>query len=170
MSLKKPKEIPGIAKSRNKSIEKTKDQTPHKKISAVEFKCSVYFKTIPASDVQYYCLVVETVQHFSLLSYELSLQHRKNKNVIDVSILGLKTKNNYVNEPGPAYSELMFEELYGNYTINIIKQDGSINSAVFNFNIFKKDISLVEEFIPEKENNRKFCDFLVKKEKFSFTK
>ncbi len=168
MSLKKPKDIPKISRPREKKIDKIKDHTPHKKKSEIEFNCNIYFKTKTASDVQYYCIEVETVQYFSFLSYELSLQFKKKKNVVYISIIGLKAKNNYVNEPSPAVTELLFEDLYGKYTINILKQDGSINSAVFDINVFKKEIIILETFLPEKENNRQFCSFNVQQNKFSF--
>lgn len=168
MSLKKPKDIPKISGARKKTIDKIKDHTPHKKKSEIEFNCNLYFKIKTTADIQYYCIEIETAQYFSFLSYELSLQFKKTKNVIDVSILGLKAKNNYVNEPGTAVTEILFEELYGKYTVNILKQDGSINCAVFDINVFKKEITLLEEYLPEKENNRKFCSFNIPREKFSF--
>ena len=103
-----------------------------------------------------------------MLNYQLSVNGRKTKNVIDISMLGLKATNNYTNEPGPASGVLYFDELYGKHTINIIKQDGSINTAVLNFNIFKKSIELIEESVPEKENNSRFCTFRIADEKFTF--
>ena len=170
MSLKKPNALPKISKPRMKSIDKTKDITPVKKTSEIEFNCGIYFKTRPATDIQYYCIAVETIQHFSFLSYELSLQSKKTKNIIDISILGLKAKNTYVTEADSARTEILFQDLYGKYTINIIKQDGSINSVEVDINIFKKEIILLNEFLPDKVNNRKFCSFSIEKNKFSFIK
>ena len=70
----------------------------------------------------------------------------------------------------PANAEIDFEELFGEYTVNIIKQDGSINSVIVNFNIFKKEIVIVKEFLPEKKNNSKFCTFEVDENKFTYSK
>jgi len=52
--------------------------------------------------------------------------------------------------------------------VNVIKQDGSMNTAVFEFNYFKREIKLVKSFVPEKKNNRMFCEFLVSEKNFSF--
>ena len=62
-----------------------------------------------------------------------------------------------------------FENLYGKYTINIIKQDGSINSAIVDFNIFKKSIKLINVFLPEKRNNREFIKFEIATKKFKYS-
>ena len=40
----------------------------------------------------------------------------------------------------------------------------------YNFNIFKKEIQLVNETIPAKKNNRKFCKFEVDESQFTFEK
>ena len=168
MSLKKPKSIPGIPKTRKKTTEKLKETVPSKQSGEIEYHCSFYFFYNPSKKIQQYAVELETTRLFSVLNYQLSVNGRKTKNVIDISMLGLKATNNYTNEPGPASGVLYFDELYGKHTINIIKQDGSINTAVLNFNIFKKSIELIEESVPEKENNSRFCTFRIADEKFTF--
>ena len=168
MSLKKPKSIPGIPKTRKKKPEKIKEAVPLKKRDEIEYSCSVYFSYNPSGKSQRYAVEIETIQLFSVLNYNLSVISKKTKNVIDINLLGLKATNNYTNEAGPATSVVYFDELYGIHTINIIKQDGSINSAVFNFNVFKKSIELVEETVLDKKNNSRFCGFRVAEEKFTF--
>ena len=64
--------------------------------------------------------------------------------------------------------EFVFEDLIGEHTVNVLKQDGCINSALFNFNIYNRTIDLVQEFLPEKKNNRLFCKFEVAEDEFSF--
>ena len=102
------------------------------------------------------------------MSYSITTQSKKDKKTIDISILGITPKQTYFTQPGPAKNDVFFEDLYGEYTINIIKKDGSINSAVIDFNVFKKDIKLINEFLPPKKNNRKFCAFSIDKENFTF--
>ena len=102
------------------------------------------------------------------MNYGITTESKKGKKVIDISILGLTPRQTYFTEVGPAKSEVFFEDLYGEYTVNIIKKDGSINSAVMDFNVFKKDIKLVNEFLPPKKNNRKFCSFSVDTASFTF--
>lgn len=161
MPLKKPKEIPKIPKSRKKSIEDLKDSVPAKKKDEIEYICKAFFKYDKIQRKQFCILLLTTVKEFTVLNYEISVNVQKKKNNIDISILGLNTKHTYVTYVKPAVSELFFEDLFGKQTVNIIKQDGSINSAIFEFNIFKKEILLHEELIPKKKNNRKFCSFEV---------
>jgi hypothetical protein len=168
MPLKKPKSVPDIPKTRKKTTEKLKEAVPAKKSDEIEYHCKFYFYYNPSKKTQQYAVELETTRLFSVLNYQLSLNSRKAKNIIDISVLGLKATNSYTNEPGPASGVLYFDELYGKHTINIIKQDGSINSAILNFNIFKKSIDILDESVPEKKNNSKFCTFGIAEKKFSF--
>ncbi len=168
MPLKKPKLVPKIAKARKKTIDKMKEAVPIKKESEIEYNCKISFKYNPQKKVQQYAFSLETAKLFSSMDYAITTEHKKEKKIIDISILGLTPKQTYFTEPGPAKSEILMEDLYGEHTINIIKKDGSINSAVVDFNVFKKEIKLLHEFLPPKKNNRKFCSFTVEQEKFTF--
>lgn len=168
MPLKKPKDIPKIPKARKKTIDDLKETIPVKKKDEVEYICKAFFYYDKIQRKQFCILLLMTVKEFTVLNYEISVNVQKKKNNIDISILGLNTKHTYITYVKPAVSELFFEELFGKQTVNIIKQDGSINSAVFEFNIFKKEIILHEELIPKKKNNRKFCLFEVDVEKSTF--
>lgn len=170
MALKKPKDVPKISKAREKNIDRLKKTTLAKKKSEIEFNCKIYFHCDGNKAIQKYRLEIETIKLFSFLNYKLAAQARKEKKTIDISLLGLSALNDYVAKVQPATIEIDFEDLFGEYTINIIKQDGSINSAVVNFNIFKKEIELIKEFLPEKKNNSKYCTFEIDKDSFTFSK
>lgn len=168
MPLKKPTVVPKIPKTREKSLDKLKSATPLDKAGETEYKCKVYFYYSTHQKKQQYCFLIETVKQFSVLNYELKLNSKTNKKEIDISIVGLAANQTYLTESGPAVGEVCFDDLYGEKIINIIKQDGTINSAVFSFNIFKKEIVLLKEFLPKKKNNRKFCSFEVASNYFTF--
>ncbi len=159
MALRKPKSVPKIQKVRNKSIDKVLESTPMIKESEIEFNCRIFFNYNKKFRKQEYVIELNTVKEFSSLNYSLTIGMRKVSSNIDISILGLKADAAYSSKPGPASKKIIFEELYGEHTINIIKQDGSINSAVLNFNVFKKELKLLNEFLPEKKNNRKILYF-----------
>ena len=169
MSLKKQKLVPEIPKSREKKISVIRESIPEKKDAGIEFICEIYFSTDISGQKQYYCIGLITILQFSNLNYELSVNAIKQKKTIDIIILGLKTKAGYINNSGPARKKVFFEDLYGKYTINIIKQDGSINSAIVDFNIFKKSIKLINVFLPEKRNNREFIKFEIATNKFKYS-
>ncbi|HAB52023.1 MAG: hypothetical protein A2315_08350 [Ignavibacteria bacterium RIFOXYB2_FULL_35_12] len=168
MPLKKPKTVPKIAKARKVTIDKLKEAVPNKRESEIEYNCKIAFKFNPVKKVQQYLFALETEKLFSSMKYGITTESKKDKKVIDISILGLTPSQAYLIEPGPAKSEVFFEDLYGEYTVNIIKKDGSINSAIVDFNLFKKDIKLLKEFLPPKKNNRKFCTFSVDQRNFAF--
>lgn len=170
MALKKPKEIPQLPKTREKTIDKLKKSTPAKKKKEIEFNCRIYFYVDKKNGQQKYRFEIETIKLFSVLNYKIIAQARKEKKTIDISLLGLTTLNDYVARVQAANIEIDFDNLFGEYTVNVIKQDGSINSAIVNFNAFKKEIEIVKEFLPEKKNNSKFCTFEVDKKSYSFSK
>lgn len=170
MALKKPKDVPKIPKAREKNIDKLKKATPAKKKTEIEFNCRIFFHKEGSSAKQKYRFEIETMKIFSFLNYKISAQARKERKVLDISLLGLTAMNDYVAKVQPANVEVDFDDLFGEYTVNIIKQDGSINSALVNFNIFKKEINIVEEFLPEKKNNSKFCTFEVDTDNFTYSK
>ena len=170
MTLKKPIDVPKIPKSREKNIDKLKKSTPLNKKTEIEFNCKIYFHKDGSNGKQKYRFEVETTKVFSFLNYKITAQARKEKNVIDISLLGLTAMNDYVAKVQPANVEIDFEELFGEFTINLIKQDGSINSALVNFNIYKKEIEFIKEFLPEKKNNSKFCTFEISKDQFTYSK
>lgn len=168
MPLRKLEEMPKVSKPRKKTIAKIKSATPQKKESSVEYLVNVSFKYDPILKKQFSVISLSTIKLFTSLSYEISADVQKGKNAIDISILGLNTRQSYYVSPNPATTELLFENLFGKYTVNIIKQDGSINSALFDFNIYKKEIKLSEISLPKKKNNRIFAKFEVTPESFSF--
>ena len=98
----------------------------------------------------------------------MSVDSFREKNQIYVIIKGLKAQTNMAPRVMPARTDIVFDDLMGEYTVNIVKQDGAINSGVFKFNIYNKEIKLLDEFIPEKENNRHFCQFGVAEDEYTF--
>lgn len=170
MPLKKPTEIPKIPKTRKKSISSLKKAIPLKKKSEIEFEVRIYFKFDDAVRKQYYVILINTVKEFSYLNYEVAVEVEHTKDVIDISLQGLNMKHSYLVQPRAAYRELLFEDLYGDYTLNLIKQDGSINTAVVNFNIFKQELKLISDKVPSKKNNSRFCKFIIEKELSTFEK
>jgi len=168
MPLKKPKDYPKLPKTRKKNIEAAKAAIPQKKEDKIEYICSAFFKYDNVLNKQFCTLRLRTVAEFTSFAYEISVASKLTKDVIDITLLGLQAKINYLPQVEVAKTDLDFEDLYGEYTVNIIKQDGSINSAVFDFNIFKKEIDLVKKFMPEKKNNRLFCEFEISYKDFTF--
>jgi hypothetical protein len=168
MALRKPKEVPKISKAREKTIDKLKKAIPKKKKEEIEFNCKFFFYYDKQEKKQKCRILLETIKLFTSLNYRISVQSRKIKDEIDISIFGLSARNDYLTEVKPATEAIDFEDLYGEHTVNIIKQDGSINSVKIEFNLYKRQINLIDEFIPPKKNNGKFCSFEVAESLFSF--
>lgn len=168
MPLRKIKEIPKIPKTRKKKPEAIIASVPLKKPDKLEFICKAYFKYDSKLKKQFTAFLIETSVEFTNFTYEVSVETIHEKNVLYFVITGLIVRMDVVPQIAPARKEILLDTLTGDYTINVVKQDGAINSAEFHFNIFKKEIKLIKEFIPRKKNNRFFCKFEVAKEEFTF--
>lgn len=168
MPLRKPKDIPKIPKTRKKNAQSALEAIPSKKPDKQEFTCKIYFKYDPKIKKQFIAFLIETVVEFTAFAYEVSVDIIREKNVINLIIMGLKAKMDTVPQIMPAQSENLFEDLFGNYTINIVKQDGAINSAEIKVNLINKSINIIKKYLPKKKNNRQFCEFVVDEDKFTF--
>jgi len=169
LPLRKPDDKSDAPKPRAKKPAAAQDKIAVKKKDKIEYICKASFRYDDVSKKQLYVLSLETVVQFSSFAYEVSLSYTKERNVINISLLGIKTKSNMVPEASSAKTEIFFEELYGEHIVNVIKQDGSINTGVYDFNVYKKEIILVKKFVPEKKNNRLFCDFQIAGGPFTFS-
>jgi len=168
MPLKQPKALPKIPKARKKSIEKAKTTIPLKKEDKIEYICKVLFSYDETTKQQFTVFQIRTLVHFSHFTYEITVDSQKERDEIDIVLKGLKAKTNFIPRSSPAVKDVKFDVVYGKNIVNIIKQDGSINSAEFDFNIYQKSIKLIKEFMPQKKNNRHFCKFEVVPEDFTF--
>jgi hypothetical protein len=160
--------IPKIPKTRQKKAKNALEAIPAKKPDKIEYVCKVFFKYDTTIKKQLYVFAVETVAEFTSFSYEVSIEAVKEKNTINFFLMGLRALPNMAPKIQPARSEVEFEDLMGDYTINLIKPDGAINEAKYHFNIFLKEIKLLESSKPPKKNNRWFVRFEVAEEEFSF--
>lgn len=168
MPLKKPKDIPKIPKTRKKKAHSAIEAIPEPKPDKLEYICRAYFKYDRLHRKQLYVLSIETIAEFTSFAYEVSVDVVRDKHEIYLVLMGLTAKTNIVPEIKPAITEVEFDDLVGDYTINVVKQDGAINSCDMHFNLFLKEIKINKVFQPKKKNNRHFCDFYVDEEKFSF--
>ncbi len=168
MPLKKPNNIPKIPKTRKKKTEAALAAIPAPKPDKVEYRCKAAFKYDSVEQKELSAFIIETAVEFTSFVYEVSVEVVKEKREILVLLLGLKSKTNLAPRVQPARTEISFEDLIGDYAVKVVKQDGCINEAHFYFDKFNKNIKLKETYIPEKENNRRFCEFLVAEEEFEF--
>jgi len=168
LSLRKLKDLPKIPKTRKKKAHSALAAIPIKKPDKLEYICKAFFKYDESVRKQYCVFAIETVVEFTSFSYEVSVELLNEKNEFNFILMGLKAKTNVVPLVQPARTEILFEDLVGDYIVNVVKQDGAINTGEYHFNIFKKEILLTKQYKPKKKNNRHFCTFAVAEEEFSF--
>ncbi len=168
MPLKNPTELPKIPKTRKKKADAAINAVPDKKPDKHEYKCGAFFYYDKSDKVQKCVFRIETVAEFTNFAYEIAVDTLQEKRDFYFVLMGLKARPNMIPDVEPAITDLAMMNLVGEYTVNIVKQDGAINSAVFKFNLFKKEIELVKEFHPDKKNNRFFCTFEVAENLFTF--
>lgn len=168
MPLKKPIGIPKIPKTRKKKAHAAISAIPTKKPDKLEYFCKAFYWYDEKKKKQYCAFRMETVAEFTSFAYEISVETIREKNIIYFIILGLKAKMDAIPVIQSANKIILFEDLIGDFTINVLKQDGAINSADLHFNIFKKEIVLNKEYKPKKKNNRLFCKFEISFDEFTF--
>lgn len=161
MPLKNPTTIPKIPKTRKKKANAAIKAIPSLKPDKLEYVCNASFKFDDSSQSVVPTITIETIAEFTSFSYEITMDIVREKREIFIILMGLRAKTNVVPTVQPAIAELPFEDLIGEYDVSIVKQDGAINTAVFKFNSFTKEIELLKEFLPPKKNNRLFTKFTV---------
>lgn len=169
MPLKKPKEIPKIHKTRKKKTDSILATIPDKKPDKIEYNCMMSFQFEETEPKQYAVITIETEAEFSTFAYKVSVEVSRERNEFYIFLMGLSAEPNFTQNIGPAKTLIPFEDLVGDFTINVVKQDGAINSAEYHLNIYKREITISNDYVPEKENNRRFCNFSIDTEAFSFS-
>jgi len=168
LPLKKPKDVPKIPKTRKKKADSVFSAIPEKKPDKLEYICKTLFRYNELNKKQFTVIVIETIIEFTNFIYEVSLKVQKDRNEINVIIMGLTAKTDIVPQVLPAKGEYLLEDLVGEFTVNVYKQDGSVNTGIYNLNFYNKSINLIKEFKPAKKNNRLFCKFEVAEDEFTF--
>jgi len=170
LPLKSPIDLPKIPKTRKKKAEAAINAIPEKKPDRLEYICKTSFQYDSPLKKQFFVIAIETIAEFTSFAYEVVVDYFKERNEVFIVLMGLKAKTNMVPKIQPARSDIYLKDLTGELTINVVKQDGSINSGIYKLNIFSKEITLLKEFKPIKKNNRMFCKFEVAENEFSFPK
>lgn len=170
MPLKKPNDLPKIPKTRKKKAEAALAAIPQKKPDKLEYICKASFRYDQPEKKQLVVFRIETIVEFTSFAYEVSVEEMREKDQFYIILMGLKAHSNIVPGVQPAVKEIFIEDLVGEITVNLVKQDGSINAGIYKLNIYSKEIELVEEFIPPKKNNRHFSKFEADNDSNTFPK
>ncbi len=169
MPLRKPTESLHIPSTRKKNIEVFKNTTPQQKPPKIEYNCYLFFNYDKSVNKQFLSLKIESVLSFSSFNYEISTELQRKGSNIDIGILGLTTQVNNAPIETKASKIINFDDLFGELTINIIKYDGCENSCKIKFNLYEKNIEIIETKVTEKTNNRIFCNFVIAKNLNTFS-
>ncbi|MCF8259667.1 MAG: hypothetical protein K9J12_02760 [Melioribacteraceae bacterium] len=170
MPLKNPTEVPKIPKARKKKAEAALVAIPEKKPDRLEYYCDALFIYDEFEKKQYAAFRIYTKAEFTTFDYDLSVNTLEKDDEHYFVLMGLIAKPNRVAYVQPAKKDIRFENLNGEFKINVVKQDGCINSAIYQFNYYTREIKLISTTQPEKKNNRFFCEFDIAKNDFSFDK
>lgn len=134
----------------------------------LEYYVRFYFNYDKATARQYYIIELSTFRLFSNLNYSITTKIKRQKDQITISLLGLSTNNSYYTNSYSAVSFIRFEELFGEFTVNVVKQDGTVNSAVVSFNIYNKTIEIRSTSSGKEGQDRIFCQFETDNSQFTF--
>lgn len=163
MPLRKPTDSLRVPNARKKNIEVFKNTIPQQKPPKIEYNCFFFFNYDKTERKQFLSLKIESVLSFSSFSYEISTELQRKGSSVDIGILGLTTQVNNAPLETKASKIINFDDLFGELTINIIKYDGCENTCKIKFNLYEKNIEIIETSVTEKTNNRIFCNFIIAK-------
>ena len=90
--------------------------------------------------------LVQTIRIFVSFRYEILLEEAVHGSVIDLKIVGLHVPELLMPQTGPAAGQRDFQELQGLYTLNVSKQDKTLN--IFQIEILPDTVE-----IRQKPNN-----------------
>jgi hypothetical protein len=90
--------------------------------------------------------LVQTIRIFVSFRYEILLEETVHGSVIDLKIVGLHVPELLMPQTGPAAGQRDFQELQGSYTLNVSKQDKTLN--IFQIEILPDTVE-----IKQKPNN-----------------
>jgi hypothetical protein len=161
MPLRKPKDLPQLPNTRKKSIEEFKNTIPAPKPDKIEYIIYFYFDYDHIQKKHYLAIKLESSISFSAFNYEISTDIFRKSNLIEVGILGLTTKINNAPLETKATTVIKLPDEVGEISVNIIKYDGCENSCNIKFNLYEKNIQILNTQVVEKQNNRLFCKFEV---------
>lgn len=134
----------------------------------LEYYIRFYFDFDKTIGRQYYTAALSTVRLFSQLNYSITTKVKRQKDQITINLLGLSTNNSYYTNSYSAVTFLRFEELFGDFTVNVVKQDGTINSALVSFNVYNKSIEIRSTSSGNEGEDRIFCQFETENSQFTF--
>jgi hypothetical protein len=102
---------------------------------------------------KYFTLIrLQTVKEFTNFKYELAVEEESEKYKIRYKLLGINTPKLLIPGGGPAVYERTYQQLTGEYKIEIVNLDGEIN--FFKIKLLKNKILLL------REQQKSFIDIL----------
>jgi len=159
MPLNHQNRAPQITNLRSRRASAIVKSIPEKKPNKIEYLATLHYIKKPTSNEVKNVISIETVTEFANFVYEINVEIVTEKKDINIFVLGLQASSNSAPKVEPAHTDLEFVDLVGEYTLNIYKADGAVNSAQFRFNPFNRKIEQIRTFLPDKINNRLFCEF-----------
>lgn len=122
------------------------------KPAAYEFLLTVSHKYDDIKNKYLTLIRLQTVQEFTNFKYELAVEEESERYKIRYKLLGINTPKLLIPGGGPAVYEKTYEQLTGEYEIEVVNLDGEIN--IFKIKFLKNKILLL------KEKQKSFIDIL----------
>lgn len=122
------------------------------KPAAYEYLLTVSQKYDEVKNKYFTLIRLQTVQEFTNFKYELTVEEESERYKIRYKLLGINTPKLLIPGGGPAVYEKTYEQLTGEYEIEVVNLDGEIN--LFKIKFLKNKILLF------KEQQKSFIDIL----------
>jgi hypothetical protein len=134
-----------------------------------EYSCYIYFHYNVKEKKQECCFHLETKKLFTVMNYELNVKGEKQQRELNLYLMGLVNKQTYLTEVSPASGKVYFNDLFGDYKVNVINSDKSVNSINIYVNEYEKELK-IKEVLPVEKGKNLFCIFETAKKSDTFGK
>lgn len=146
-------------------IEKPQDEIAYidketGRLTRIEYELKAYFEFDNELKKDVCIFEIQTFKEFSTFKYNLTVEVKKNRDFLNIKLLGISAPAVLFPHSGKANSKIKVENINGKYLVNIIKQDGTTNSFEFEINQKEKNVKFIKEIFSKKKKEKKFIKFL----------
>ena len=106
-----------------------------------DYTLNVFHDTAEQSKDPCVSFVVQTTKIFVSFRYDILMEADVSDRTVTLTIKGLHAPELLMPGSGPAYGAAQLQDLFGHYTLNVVKQDKTVNT--FDIDVGAEDITIL---------------------------
>lgn len=130
------------------------------RLTRIEYELKGYFEYDQESKKDVCVFEIQTFKEFSTFKYNLILDIVKTSELLKINLLGISAPTILFPFSGKASAKIKLFDVSGNYSVQIVKQDGTSNVFEFRIDTDQENVLFIKEIISEKKKVKKFIQYL----------